>query len=94
MDVNSSGGESRSGRRFHHLCGLLQSGVRVIKRGVEGSTEIGVDLEIFGLTRFPTEEEDIQVRWVSMERDEGPHRRWVRLLADKRGEMGKDLDHN
>ena len=61
---------------------------------MEGSTEIGVDLEIFGLTRFPTEEEDIQVRWVSMERDEGPHRRWVRLLADKRGEMGKDLDHN
>ena len=47
-----------------------------------------------GLTRSPTEEEDGRERRKSIERDKGPHYRWVNLSDDRRGKMGKDSDNN
>ena len=46
---------------------------------MEVRPEIGVYLEILGLTRCPTEEEYGQARHSSMERDKSLHHRWVYL---------------
>ena len=57
---------------------------------MDGSQESGLYLLILGLTRYPTEEEDGQARQRSVERDEGPHHRWVYLSSYRRVKMGED----
>ena len=44
---------------------------------MEGSPESVIYLEILGITRFPTEEEDVRARWMSVESNEGTHQVWV-----------------
>ena len=56
---------------------------------MDTSLDIGVDLEILGLTRCPTEEEDGRARRRYVDREKGPHHRWVYLSADRREKMGK-----
>ena len=54
----------------------------------------GFYLLILGFKRCLTEEEDVQERHSSMDRDKGRHNRWVYLSADRRKEMGKDSAYN
>ena len=54
----------------------------------------GVYLEILGIKRCHTEEEDGRARCRSTERGKGPHHRWVYLSADRIEEMGEYLAYN
>ena len=61
---------------------------------MEGIPENGVNLEILGITRCPTEREDGRARRRSVERDKVPHHKRVYLSANRRGKMGKDSAHD
>ena len=56
---------------------------------MDGSPDSGVYLEIIGITRCPTEEEDGQARRRSVERDKVPHYIWVYLSVYRRGKWAK-----
>ena len=59
---------------------------------MKGRPESGVYFAILGIKIFPMEEEVVQSRRRSVDRDEGPHNILIDLSADMRGKMGKDSD--
>ena len=61
---------------------------------MEGIPESGVYLVILGFIRCPTEDENGQEIQSSMERDGGPHHRWVYLSYYRRCKMGEDSTYN
>ena len=61
---------------------------------MEVRPESRVNLELLGITRYPTVEDDGQPRRRSVERYEDPHHIQVYLSSARKWKMEKVSDHN